>query len=183
MRPQGPRSSSFFKNYGTVALGTCKGGCPRGNPGDRKAQLEGAAAGRLLSIPVAGSVAETPRLDEGAEPGLEYAPLDEDDGPVDCDCPAACYRGHRGYRSAPAAVERAGWLAGPGQSPHLRRPLTQNQALVQQLGVAAPQEEEEEEKRPPEKPVRAAALSGGSGGGGGAQVPTPLPAGDPALHL
>ncbi|KAF5928786.1 hypothetical protein HPG69_006371 [Diceros bicornis minor] len=44
------------------------------------------------------TVAETPRLTEGAEPGLEYAPLDEDDGPVDCDCPAACYRGHRGYR-------------------------------------------------------------------------------------
>uniref|UniRef100_A0A673UPC8 CWF21 domain-containing protein n=1 Tax=Suricata suricatta TaxID=37032 RepID=A0A673UPC8_SURSU len=44
-------------------------------------------------------VAETPRLLEGAEPGLEYAPLDEDDGPVDCDCPAACYRGHRGYRT------------------------------------------------------------------------------------
>uniref|UniRef100_A0A9L0T8Q1 Serine/arginine repetitive matrix 3 n=1 Tax=Equus caballus TaxID=9796 RepID=A0A9L0T8Q1_HORSE len=44
-------------------------------------------------------VVETPRLTEGAEPGLEYAPLDEDDGPVDCDCPAACYRGHRGYRT------------------------------------------------------------------------------------
>nr|XP_031288552.1 serine/arginine repetitive matrix protein 3 isoform X2 [Camelus dromedarius] len=44
-------------------------------------------------------VAETPRLIEGAEPGLEYAPFDEDDGPVDCDCPAACYRGHRGYRT------------------------------------------------------------------------------------
>uniref|UniRef100_A0A8C0KGW9 Serine/arginine repetitive matrix 3 n=1 Tax=Canis lupus dingo TaxID=286419 RepID=A0A8C0KGW9_CANLU len=44
-------------------------------------------------------VAETPRLLEGAEPGLEYAPLDEDDGPVDCDCPVACYRGHRGYRT------------------------------------------------------------------------------------
>lgn len=35
MRLQGPRSSSFFKNYGTVALGTCKGGCPRGNPDPR----------------------------------------------------------------------------------------------------------------------------------------------------
>uniref|UniRef100_A0A2K5E540 Serine/arginine repetitive matrix 3 n=1 Tax=Aotus nancymaae TaxID=37293 RepID=A0A2K5E540_AOTNA len=44
-------------------------------------------------------VAETPRLTEGAEPGLEYAPFDDDDGPVDCDCPAACYRGHRGYRT------------------------------------------------------------------------------------
>lgn len=44
-------------------------------------------------------VAETPRLPEGAEPGLEYAPFDEDDSPVDCDCPAACYRGHRGYRT------------------------------------------------------------------------------------
>uniref|UniRef100_G1RAM1 CWF21 domain-containing protein n=1 Tax=Nomascus leucogenys TaxID=61853 RepID=G1RAM1_NOMLE len=44
-------------------------------------------------------VAETPRLTEGAELGLEYAPFDDDDGPVDCDCPAACYRGHRGYRT------------------------------------------------------------------------------------
>lgn len=44
-------------------------------------------------------VAETQRLPEGAEPGLEYAPFDEDDGPVDCDCPAACYRGDRGYRT------------------------------------------------------------------------------------
>nr|KAF6442432.1 serine/arginine repetitive matrix 3 [Rousettus aegyptiacus] len=44
-------------------------------------------------------VAETPLLPEGAEPDLEYAPFDEDDGPVDCDCPAACYRGHRGYRT------------------------------------------------------------------------------------
>uniref|UniRef100_A0A8B7WI65 Serine/arginine repetitive matrix protein 3-like n=1 Tax=Castor canadensis TaxID=51338 RepID=A0A8B7WI65_CASCN len=47
-------------------------------------------------------VAETPRPTEGAEPGLEYEPLDDDeddDGPVDCDCPAACYRGHRGYRT------------------------------------------------------------------------------------
>ncbi|XP_017713082.1 PREDICTED: serine/arginine repetitive matrix protein 3 [Rhinopithecus bieti] len=49
-------------------------------------------------------VVETPRLTEGAEPGLEYAPFDDDDGPVDCDCPAACYRGHRGYRSAAAAA-------------------------------------------------------------------------------
>uniref|UniRef100_E1BJS4 Serine/arginine repetitive matrix 3 n=1 Tax=Bos taurus TaxID=9913 RepID=E1BJS4_BOVIN len=44
-------------------------------------------------------VAETPRLIEGAELGLEYAPFDEDDGPVDCDCPASCYRGHRGDRT------------------------------------------------------------------------------------
>lgn len=44
------------------------------------------------------SVAETPRRMEGLEPGLEYPPFDEDDGPVDCDCPVACYRGHRGYR-------------------------------------------------------------------------------------
>ncbi|KAK2117296.1 hypothetical protein P7K49_004182 [Saguinus oedipus] len=51
---------------------------------------------RMVSVP-------TPRLTEGAEPGLEYAPFDDDDGPVDCDCPAACYRGHRGYRSAAAA--------------------------------------------------------------------------------
>ena len=64
---------------------------PRG-PGQR----EGAAAERqVLSVPVAGSVAETPRLIEGTELGLEYAPFDEDDGPVDCDCPASCYRGHR----------------------------------------------------------------------------------------
>ncbi|OWK11405.1 hypothetical protein Celaphus_00007201 [Cervus elaphus hippelaphus] len=46
-------------------------------------------------------VAETPRLIEGAELGLEYAPFDEDDGPVDCDCPASCYRGHRGDRLSP----------------------------------------------------------------------------------
>ncbi|OBS68555.1 hypothetical protein A6R68_02918, partial [Neotoma lepida] len=44
-------------------------------------------------------VAETPRRMDGLEPGLEYPPFDEDDGPVDCDCPVACYRGHRGYRT------------------------------------------------------------------------------------
>lgn len=57
----------------------------------------------MVSVPVACSVAETPRLIEGTEPGLEYGPFDDDeddddDGPVDCDCPAACYRGHREYR-------------------------------------------------------------------------------------
>lgn len=71
---------------------------------------EGGPPGQVVSRPVAGSVVETPRLTEGAEPGLEYAPLDEDDGPVDCDCPAACYRGHRGYRSAPPAVGGGGAL-------------------------------------------------------------------------
>ncbi|XP_032742367.1 serine/arginine repetitive matrix protein 3 isoform X2 [Rattus rattus] len=49
--------------------------------------------------PGAHIVAETPRRMEGLEPGLEYPPFDEDDGPVDCDCPVACYRGHRGYRT------------------------------------------------------------------------------------
>uniref|UniRef100_A0A8C2S695 CWF21 domain-containing protein n=1 Tax=Capra hircus TaxID=9925 RepID=A0A8C2S695_CAPHI len=57
-------------------------------------------------------VAETPRLIEGTELGLEYAPFDEDDGPVDCDCPASCYRGHRGDRSAPAAAGNGGWDGG-----------------------------------------------------------------------
>lgn len=76
-------------------------------------QQEGAAAGRqVLSVPVTGSVAETPRLIEGTELGLEYAPFDEDDGPVDCDCPASCYRGHRGDRSAPAAAGNGGWDGG-----------------------------------------------------------------------
>lgn len=79
-------------------------GAPRGERGRRKA----GPRRRLLSVPVAGSVAETPRLIEGTEPDLEYAPFDEDDGPVDCDCPAACYRGHRGYRSAPAAAGGGG---------------------------------------------------------------------------
>ncbi|MEJ1272647.1 malate dehydrogenase 2 NAD (mitochondrial) [Cricetulus griseus] len=49
--------------------------------------------------PGAHIVAETPRRMDGLEPGLEYPPFDEEDGPVDCDCPVACYRGHRGYRS------------------------------------------------------------------------------------
>ncbi|XP_059105787.1 serine/arginine repetitive matrix protein 3-like [Peromyscus eremicus] len=49
--------------------------------------------------PGAHIVAETPRRMDGLEPGLEYPPFDEDDGPVDCDCPVACYRGHRGYRT------------------------------------------------------------------------------------
>ena len=62
------------------------------SPPRRPGQREGAAAERqVLSVPVAGSVAETPRLIEGTELGLEYAPFDEDDGPVDCDCPASCY--------------------------------------------------------------------------------------------
>jgi len=99
----------------------------------------------VLSVLVAGSVAETPRLIEGAELGLEYAPFDEDDGPVDCDCPASCYRGHRGDRSAPAAAGGRGWgrrgceirrglpapshalnrdlpECSPGGRPHLREP-------------------------------------------------------------
>uniref|UniRef100_A0A4W2DK88 Serine/arginine repetitive matrix 3 n=1 Tax=Bos indicus x Bos taurus TaxID=30522 RepID=A0A4W2DK88_BOBOX len=67
-------------------------------------------------------VAETPRLIEGAELGLEYAPFDEDDGPVDCDCPASCYRGHRGDRSAPAAAGGRGWGRGP-RGPPLPRHL------------------------------------------------------------
>lgn len=74
---------------------------------------------QVLSVPVAGSVAETPRLIEGAELGLEYAPFDEDDGPVDCDCPASCYRGHRGDRSAPAAAGDGGWGWRPPLPPHL----------------------------------------------------------------
>ncbi|KAH0508677.1 Serine/arginine repetitive matrix protein 3 [Microtus ochrogaster] len=49
--------------------------------------------------PGAHIMAETPRRMDGLEPGLEYPPFDEDDGPVDCDCPVACYRGHRGYRT------------------------------------------------------------------------------------
>lgn len=144
----------------------------------------------MVSVPVAGSVAETPRLLEGAEPGLEYAPLDEDDGPVDCDCPAACYRGHRGYRSAPAAAGRGGGKgagASPPPSPPTPNPpppLTQDQALVQQLGVAPSQEEEEKERRPPEKPVRAPpGPRGREGHGGVPQVRTLLRAGDPKLHL
>lgn len=59
-----------------------------------KATLRG---GRAVSLSLL-SVAETPRRMEGLEPGLEYPPFDEDDGPVDCDCPVSCYRGHRGYR-------------------------------------------------------------------------------------
>ena len=110
-------------------------------------QQEGAAAGRqVLSVPVTGSVAETPRLIEGTELGLEYAPFDEDDGPVDCDCPASCYRGHRGDRSAPAAAGNGGWDGGrpspvtsaltPPALPHPVPLLTQDQALVQQFRVA-----------------------------------------------
>ena len=50
------------------------------SPPRRPGQREGAAAGQqVLSVLVAGSVAETPRLIEGAELGLEYAPFDEDD--------------------------------------------------------------------------------------------------------
>lgn len=133
-------------------------------------QREGAAAGRqVLSVRVAGSVAETPRLIEGTELGLEYAPFDEDDGPVDCDCPASCYRGHRGDRSAPTVAGNGGWDGGrpspvtsalttplPPALPHPVPLLTQDQALVQQFPVAPSQEEEEKERRPPEKPVRAA---------------------------
>ncbi|XP_045140608.1 serine/arginine repetitive matrix protein 3 [Echinops telfairi] len=44
-------------------------------------------------------VAETPRLTEGGESGPECGPFEKDGGPVDCDCPAACYRGPRGYRT------------------------------------------------------------------------------------
>ncbi|XP_010852657.1 PREDICTED: serine/arginine repetitive matrix protein 3 [Bison bison bison] len=43
-------------------------------------------------------VAETPRLIEGAELGLEYAPFDEDDGPVDCDLPRSLERSESGSR-------------------------------------------------------------------------------------
>lgn len=125
----------------------------------------------MLSVPVAGSVAETPRLPEGAEPGLEYAPFDEDDGPVDCDCPAACYRGHRGYRSAPGAARRDGARVGrPRPSPPPRaRPSPQGQALVQQLDLA-PSQEEEKERQPPEEPVRAPPAAGAGGARG---VPPP----------
>lgn len=66
-----------------------------------------------------GSAAETPRLAEGAEPGLEYPPFDEDDDPVDCGCPAACYRGHRGYRSAVAGGGGRGAARDPPQPPSL----------------------------------------------------------------
>lgn len=94
--------------------------CHLARPPVRQAE-KGAARPRrrVVSVPVAGSVVETPRLIEGADPGLEYAPFDEDDGPVDCDCPAACYRGHRGYRSAPAAA--GGWRVG---TPVSRSPLS-----------------------------------------------------------
>lgn len=55
--------------------------------------------GQELSVPIICSVADTPRLIEGPEPGFEYALDDDDaDGPLDCDCPASCERGTRGYR-------------------------------------------------------------------------------------
>lgn len=136
----------------------------------------------MLSVPVPSSVAETPLLPEGAEPDLEYAPFDEDDGPVDCDCPAACYRGHRGYRSEPGAPRVKGKGQGgvrrgcptPSPPPHPSPLFTQDQALVQQLGVAPSQEEEEKERRPPEEPVRAPPGGGEREGPGGfPQVSTP----------
>ncbi|ELW56438.1 Serine/arginine repetitive matrix protein 3 [Tupaia chinensis] len=50
-------------------------------PGLSPAPRESHLPRQVVSVLVAGSVVETPRLTEGVEPGLEYAPFDEDEGP------------------------------------------------------------------------------------------------------
>ena len=163
------------------------------SPPRRPGQREGAAAERqVLSVPVAGSVAETPRLIEGTELGLEYAPFDEDDGPVDCDCPASCYRGHRGDRSAPAAAGSRGWGRGrpsPVTSALTPRPAPPRPASHPgpSTGPAVPRRllprrrrkrkaatGEAGESQPPPHP---APWAGGVGKGAGPQVPIPGRAG------
>lgn len=75
--------------------GDSTGGITDGHSLQKSASLRG----QELSVSIICSVADTPRLTEGPEPGFEYALDDDDaDGPLDCDCPASCQRGTRGYR-------------------------------------------------------------------------------------
>lgn len=191
-RPFGPpRSPPDPLGVGAAPRRTCGGsglGALRGERGRRKAR----PPGRVVSVLVTGSVAETPRLLEGAEPGLEYAPLDEDDGPVDCDCPAACYRGHRGYRSAPAAAGGGEGALGPPLLPHPSSPSLPGPST----GPAArrrplPKRRRKRKAATGEAGESAARPEGAGGGWRGlegqerCQSPEcpPLRAGDPTPHL